>query len=216
MKRNTTWGLAALAAAGLLACGPAAAALTYGNIAPPGVYFGTGNANGDFTISTGAGGELALRAKDRGTGATIDGSSGVYHANTGLCAGPICTSPRAAWSYEFSVNPMGATGYTYLLGVDNDPTAGVNYTWVNAATYFGDNATMGDAFQNSENIIFGNTPGGPFDIYAPGSYQFALQAFLGNTLANEVSITVQVPEPGSLALLGIALGALAVLLRRRV
>ena len=52
-------------------------------------------------------------------------------------------------------------------------------------------------------------------IYAPGSYQFALQAFLGNTLANEVSITVQVPEPGTLALIGIALGVLALILRRK-
>ena len=56
--------------------------------APPGVYFGSGNVNGNYTIDTANNVEAALRAKNRdGAQQTIDGSSGVYQANAGTCGG---------------------------------------------------------------------------------------------------------------------------------
>ena len=122
------------------------AATSYGDIATPfGVYFGSGNVNGNFTIGNSNGIELALRAKTFG-GATIDGSSGVYQANTGFSPNRTPTqTPRLDWNYEFSINTIGSqsalSNFVFRLGVDNDPTAGVNFTFVNPVTYFGDNPT---------------------------------------------------------------------------
>lgn len=197
------------------------AAASYGDLAQPGVYFGTGNTNGNFTIDTNRalGIEVALRAKNYG-GAQIDGSSGTYHAASGLAPGP---KPRAAWSYEFSMN--SANPYFYRLGVDNDPTAGTHFTYVDASNYFGDNATLGGSSQNSENFIFANTPGGPIDIFSPGLFSFTLDAFSlgdralalagGGTALASTRILVAIPEPETMAMMGLGLFALAFTRRRR-
>ena len=82
--------LRSLALAAIAVCSfGAQAAATYGDIAAPGVYFGSGNLNGNWTIDTSNNIEVALRVKDRGTLATLDGSSGVYTTFTGLC-NPVC------------------------------------------------------------------------------------------------------------------------------
>jgi len=210
----------AAAIATLLASMSAHAITSYGDIATPGVYFGTGNVNGDWTISTDAGVELALRAKNRETLATIDGSSGTYSADLGLCA-TCAGAPKAMWSYEFSVNSGAITGLTYRLGIDNDPSAATNYAFVDPQTYWSDNAiaaTPFNGFQNSENVRFGDTPGGIFNVDMPGLYSVTLEAYNGATLVNSTTIDVQVgpvPEPQTYALMLAGLAGVALIVRRR-
>ncbi len=208
------------AIAGTLACASSGtwAVTSYGDIATPGVYFGTNNSNGNWTISTDSGVELALRGKNRQTLATIDGSSGTYLAETGLCV--TCSGvPKAMWSYEFSVNAGSVTGLTYRLGIDHDPSAAISYAFVNPQTYWADNAVAPGAFigfQNSENVRFGDTPGGIFNVDTPGLYSFRLEAWNGATLVNSTTMSVQVvPEPETYALMLAGLGALGLVLRRR-
>lgn len=220
MTLKSTLPLAAALTTLLLAPLSAQAITSYGDIATPGVHFGTGNVNGNWTINTDSGVELALRAKNRQTLATLDGSSGTYFADLGLCA--TCTgAPKAMWSYEFSVNSGALSGLTYRLGIDHDPSAAVSYAFVDPQTYWADNAIAPspfNGFQNSQNVRFGDTPGGIFNVTMPGLYSVTFEAYNGASLVNSVTIDVQVgavPEPQTYALMLAGLAGVALLARRR-
>lgn len=260
MKQKMT-SLALLAGVMVLATG-AQAALTYGNLNTTGftssttvfyqdaVYMGTGGSvqNGNWIINTTGGLEIALRARNRGNFQLVDGSSGTYAFDNGLC-NPVCTGvPKAMWNYEFSVNTRaGGIGIVDLtnrfvqIRVDTDRTAGLAFTaWTDVTTNWGDNAywdgidaTDGDperrvgagpaqagefGLQQSANPLFGNSlfqPG--FDPFAAGLYRIEMRVRDGESTLGEVgmNVQVQVPEPSSLALVGLAIAGLGFASRRK-
>jgi hypothetical protein len=232
----------ALGAAALLACSSASAVMSYGNVAPPGVYFGAGNVNGNFTIDTANGVEVGLRTKDRQTGFLHDGSSGVYKVPGNVCVSGCGGAGRAQWNYEFSVNvDLAALGGSSMLDINNfvielfvdtDPTAATNFTVLNVLTNWFDNqywdgsaprrigvatAGLGEyALQQSANPRFANSGFG----YVPGPGLYDMQLFVRTGGANPVTLAgtrmqIEVPVPGSLALTGLALLGLGVVARRR-
>lgn len=216
-----------LACAAIVTSASVTAAEIYGSLTqPPGVYFGAGNPNGNFNISRDNTFELGLRAKNRGPGPVlIDGSSGIYSVKPGYC-NPTCSGGlKASYNYEFSIhttNGQALDQYVYRLGVDHDASAATDFDFVNPLTYWTDNALDGVfGAQASQNVLFGNTPGGAFNVFAPGLYDFILLAYsrddlqFANALA-QVDITVQVvPEPQSVALFALGLASLAAMRRRK-
>ncbi len=216
------WALG-LAAWGWGALAGAAPTLSYGALPGAGTYYGTGNFDANWTIASDNGIVLGLGFKDRQTFALLDGSSGTYFSVPGTYPGG---GSRQHTSYQFSVDftQASATGLTFQLCVDHDPSLATALSCVNPATWWGDNEAAPSGFlgfQNSQNIGFADTPGGAFDPSMNGTFDFVLTAFNGNTALDSVTARVQigdalaVPEPGSLALLGLGVGALAWSGRRR-
>ena len=110
------------------------------------VIFGSGNANGSFTVDRDNGVELGLRGKLRHNAAGAaentfnSNGDGTYTFNAGVA--PTQSSPTAVWSFEWSIN------------TDYDGTTGWNLADL---TYeFSMNSTNGNTF----NPVIGN----PFDV----------------------------------------------------
>lgn len=230
MKKTLSLILSAcFAIIALFATSSATAVPVYGNPAL-GTFYGAGNPQGEWWVSTVGRVELGLRAKDRQTGGLLgNGADGIYNVTPGTCTGGLCgtSTDKATWNYDFSISydPAFFFGLTFRLGVDHDPSAGVNYSYVDPAAYWSDETYFHSAFQNSQNVKFGDTPGGAFDVNQQGLYSFVLEAWQGQTLYNSVMMRVQVgeivpgntvPEPGSLALVVGALGVLPLTRRQKL
>jgi len=119
---------------------PATAALIFNQNVTPDVIFGSGNANGSFTVDRNNGIELGLRGKLRYNSAgspenTFNSNGdGTYSFAAGVA--PTQANPTAVWSFEWSINSdwddSNTTGnhlndYTYVLGIDSD--AGAGQSW---------------------------------------------------------------------------------------
>lgn len=212
--------LAALTILGLASIGSANATLINMNgLLQNGVVFGSGNANGSFSGINQNGIELGLRGKLRYDLAGNPQNIFNYDGDRSYFFDPADSNApanRSIWNFEFSIdviNTMNGTladsGYTFLLGVDNDPSALIN----NASSpvgfnplLFPDNAGGLGVAQNSQNLGFGYTILNP---QLNGIYTISLSAIGANeTFSTSIDIIVgplRVPEPGTLSLLALAI-----------
>lgn len=113
-------------------------ALEYDQEVEPDVIFGSGNANGSFTVGRAFGIELGLRGKLRHNAAgspenTFNSNGdGTYSFDAGVA--PTQSFPTAEWSFEWSINTdLDDTGtldladLSYTLDLDIDPNLGIDF-----------------------------------------------------------------------------------------
>jgi hypothetical protein len=217
--------LGALSAAGALVVASSAQAdgLAFDqNLAPPGVYYGSGNSNGHFTVDTEAGVEVALRAHRYQQDATSPVGS-LY--SFGLAA---TNDPTNSLSFDWSVNPNVGGSQVDLTGVSATLTIhdfANNNTQSFPADFFllGNSTGPGapGSYQNSERLSFSFV-----DLFynATVNNTFSVNLTLtGVPSAGTISVneTIQqgagfsaAPEPASWAMMLVGFGGLGAMLRR--
>lgn len=111
----------------------ASATLLYDSNLTSNVIMGSGITNGGFTVDQANGFELGLRGKIRHNAAGLpentfnSNGDGTYNFDAGVAPGQ--SAPTAVWSFEWSINSNFdgnggfLNGYTYILGLDSDPSA---------------------------------------------------------------------------------------------
>ncbi len=133
---NLRKGIAALSVASLITA--AQAVISYNQNVQPDVIFGSGNANGSFTVDRVGSIELGLRAKLRHNAAGApentfnSNGDGTYSFDKGVA--PTQSFPTGVWSFEWAINtdvsnPVDAhlNDYTYFLGIDSDASLGTSF-----------------------------------------------------------------------------------------
>ena len=228
-----------LSIAGVLAVsavGSAAHAGTVYNtsLAPPGVYFGTGNSGENFgwTVNTANGVEVGLTTIQDFVGGLTPTANNIYNVPTGN-AGPSHTN-RAYWNFDFSVNLLNSgltiqnTSATLsVLNIGNGQSVSGNPLLVFTDTQ-GWSGTAVDSpykltdvgFQNSENLVFSAFAGLSFDENANDTYLITLSLSDSDGLLDTVDEYVVVgtgatPLPAALPLFAGGLGAMGLLGWRR-
>lgn len=171
MKRNTLVKSSILGiGVGIVALSNASA-LAYD--VTPEVIFGSGNANGAFTVDQSNGVELGLRAKLRHNAAGApentfnSNGDGTYSFATGVA--PTQSSPTAVWSFEWSINSdfAGSTGtnlndLSYSLQYDSDRSQGTSFEGFDPIN-----------LPNADHAIGSNATGNGGGAVAAGERQYA-------------------------------------------
>lgn len=213
-------GLVAIATSFFMSAGPAQAATTFdANLAAPGVYFGSGNPNGGFTVNTQNGVEMAIRGKVY-QGAVPTPIGNVYN---------IALGNVASWDWSFNpsvIAPVSLAGLQSLMTITNVATGG---SFSFNPFLVPDNATnvlAPGGFQNSWRMSFGflNGVGGiGYNSNVDSTYRvdWTTSGSAFGTLNNTIFVNqgagapAAVPEPSTWMLLLFGFGVVGYAMRRR-
>ncbi len=190
-------------------------------------YYGTSNPQGGWTVSTGNGVEVALRAQYR-YGDAVYTPTDDYSVQAGGCITDPCNTKGsnatlALWNYAFSIDLSGTAltlsdvaAYTTLTITKMDGSATPPSFTFHPVSDITDNYFLNTnhGAQNSENL--GWTPIS-FSPTAGYEYDFTLNVGdASNSSLASVDIEVQpTPEPSAIILFGTALFGAFTLARRR-
>lgn len=172
---------------------------------------------------------LGLTATPRFVGSVGDNGAGVFAAQAGVSTfGPSPADPHAVWNFNFYIAGSTMQNLTFILLYDFDPAAATEAAAHGSVVLPGDR--IPDPAQSSWNLgmnflaaaVPGLTPPAfaAFNPNAAGEYSFALVALSAfgdevGRVAIQVNVSNAVPEPGALALAGLALLGVAASRRRR-
>ncbi len=208
--------VAAVAAVALVSASSAQAQVAYNqNLAPPGVYFGTGNPNGAFAVDTVDGIEIGLRSKISGIHPQIVPVANLYVIPIG-----------DFFNFDYSVNPdvggsqVSLASVTALLTVVNLANG---HTFSFNPSLVPDNATNVGApggYQNSEKISFAFLGMG-YDPNLNDTFNITLSltGLPGGDVASVTNVVqvgsgLAVPEPATWAMLIVGFAGVGAGLRR--
>ena len=187
--------------------------------------------------------QAALKARDRVSGQALSHVGNTYYVSTGMATPtraawnfdfqftPIAGKTSADYTYEIMADIDPGVGLTNFqtINVPNSVTAspmgdsyfttgtGGNVLGVGSYQYNGgwSDPSIPFVIANSQNYNFAHLAGAGFTnpAYAEYDIVFTVRDAVTSTVVAQSSIVAAVPEPTSLALLGLGAGAL--LLRRR-
>lgn len=188
------------------------------NLAAPGVYFGSGNPNGGFTVNTQNGVEMGIRAKIY-QGAVPTPIGNVYN---------IALGNVVSWDWSFNpsvIAPVSLAGLQSLMTITNVATGG---SFSFNPFLVADNATNALApggFQNSWRMSFGflNGLGGiGYNSNVDSTYRVdwttsgdAFGSMTDSIIVNQGAGAPAVPEPASWMLLMVGFGVVGFAMRKR-